>query len=112
MHYSNSCLELCIIKQRAQCSFHQNIPAQALNITDITSYVSQINNLPNFAEYIPFLKVKSFSPTKEIALILWNLMVYYRLHKIPPVVFFLRHCNPSRPLPAIYFNIHCKVLVS
>jgi hypothetical protein len=63
MNYSNSCLELYIIKQRAHCSSHQNIPAQALNVIDITSYVSQINNLTCFVEYIAFQKVKSFSTT-------------------------------------------------
>lgn len=65
MHYSNSFLELHVIKQRAQCSSHQNGHAQALNVIHITSYVAQINNLTSFVEYILFLNLRVFHLLKN-----------------------------------------------
>ena len=48
--------------------------------------------------------------SQEIARILWNLKVHYRIHNSPTLIPILRQINPSYPHPSCFFKIHFNIV--
>jgi hypothetical protein len=62
-------------------------------------------------ERSPFPEANSFSAIQGIPHHLWNMSVYFRARKIPPLVFTLGRNNLVHVFPNYSFNIHYNIIL-
>jgi len=62
-------------------------------------------------EQSPSWEANWFSASQEIPHILWNRMVYYRIHKWPPPVPVLSQINPVSTPTSHFLKIHVNIIL-
>jgi hypothetical protein len=60
-------------------------------------------------EQSPSWEASSYSSGQEIALLLWNLELHYRVHKSLSLVTILSQMNPVHNFPFCFSKIHSNI---
>jgi hypothetical protein len=62
-------------------------------------------------EQSPSWEANSHSASQGIPQLLWNLMVYYHIHKSPPLVPILSQMHPVHSFPPCFPKIHSDIIL-
>ena len=90
---------------------------QRINFSEVNASKFRVLNpldnrlLHKFTEKSPSWEADTFSCSQEIALILFQLNVQFRVHSSQPPVPVLRQINPVHALPSYFFKAHLYIIL-